>query len=248
MSPFHSCRIARDSFAKRLETVVHDRQLRVMSARRPTSRILAAKQPFATCGTLRALLASYAHPYMKAVRQSTSHIVLLSLLLITACVTDKSSDARLSAAMHRCFRTTDDAVLYQTNKCPPLSGSDTSTCTTLKYLNSFAPPANRGLLVATPKVNSLGAVTRGTSFTIEAMRRFSHPEQGSIWITTAQIRDGEFTGQMITLPWDDLSLEFHGDGGWIKDFVQREPFVRDPYRPQIDYSKMVPCETSVKSE
>jgi hypothetical protein len=243
-----------------------------MAARRPTSRMLAAKQPFATCGTLRALFASYAHPNMKAVRQSTSHIVLLSLLLITACVTDKSSDARLSAAMHRCFRTTDDAVLYQTNKCPPLSGGDTSTCTTLKYLNSFAPPvtlsefnsnlhgaatrvaeqitppANGGLLVATPKVNSLGAVTRGTSFTIEAMRRFSHPEQGSIWITTAQIRDGKFTGQMITLPWDDLSLEFHGDGGWIKDFVQREPFVRDPYRPQIDYSKMVSCETSVKSE
>jgi hypothetical protein len=205
---------------------------------------------------------------MKAVRKLTSHIVLLSLLSMTACVTDQSSDARLSAVIRKCYRTTDDAVLYQTNKCPPLSGSDTSTCTTMKYLNSFSPPvtlsefnsnlhgaairvaeqvtppAKRGLLIATPKVNSLGAVTRGTSFTIEAMRRFSHPEQGSIWITTAEIRDGQFAGQMITLPWDDLYLEFHGDGAWITDFVQREPFVRDPYRLQIDSSKMVPCEAS----
>jgi hypothetical protein len=209
---------------------------------------------------------------MKAVRQLTSYIVLVLTLSMTACVTDKSSDTRLRAVIHKCFRTTDDAVLYQTNKCPPLNGSDTTTCITMKYLNSFSPPATlsefnsnlhgaatrvaeqitppakRGLLIATPKVNSLGAVTRGTSFTVEAMRRFSHPEQGSIWITTVQIRDGQFAGQMITLPWDDLYLEFHGDGGWITDFVQREPFVRDPYRPQIDSSKMVSCETSEKSE
>jgi len=199
-------------------------------------------------------------------------MVLLSLLSLTACVTDKSSDGRLSAVMHKCFRTTDDAILYQTNKCPPLGGSDTSTCITIKYLNSFSPPvtltefksnlhgaasrvaeqitppAKHGLLIATPKVNPLGAVTKGTSFTIEAMRRFSHPEQGSIWVTAAHIRDGQFVGQMFTLPWDDLYLEFHGDGGWITDFVRREPFVRDPYRPQVDSSKMVPCETSEKSE
>lgn len=196
--------------------------------------------------------------------------LLLSVLSLTACVTDKSSDAKLSGVMHHCFRTTGDAVLYQTNKCPPLDGSDTSTCITLKYLDSFSPPvtliefksnslgaaervteqitppAKHALLIATPKVTSLGAVTRGTSFTVVGMRRFSHPEQGAIWITTAKIRDGEFAGQMITLPWDDLYLEFHGDGAWITDFLQREPFIRDPYRPQIDLKKMTPCTTPEK--
>jgi hypothetical protein len=192
---------------------------------------------------------------------------------ITACVTDKSSDSKLGGVMHQCFRTTGDAVLYQTNKCPPQSGlNGTSTCITLKYLDRFSPPVTlnefksnsygagervaeqittptkHALLITTPSVISLGAVTRGTSFTVEGMRRFSHPEQGSIWITTAKIRDGEFAGQMITLPWDDLSLAFHGDGGWIKDFVQREPFIRDPYRPQIDSKKMIPCESPKKTD
>src|ERR1700686_3535920 len=128
-------------------------------------------------------------------------LVLSSSSFLTACVTDKSCDSRLSTVMHKCFRTTDDSVLYQTNKCPPNGGmSTTSTCTTLKYLSSFSPPvtlsefnsnlygaatrvaeritppASGGLLNPAPRVKSLGAVTRGTSFTIEAMRRFSHPE------------------------------------------------------------------------
>jgi hypothetical protein len=174
---------------------------------------------------------------------------------------------RLAGVMHQCFRTTGDAVLFQTNKCPPLGPSDTSTCVTLKYLNSFSPPvtlsefnsnshgaadrvtqqitppAKHGLLIATPKVTSLGALIQGTTFTVEDIRRFSHPEQGSIWIISATIREGKFTGQTITLPWDDLYLEFHGDGAWIKDFVQREPFTRDPYSPQLDSTKMIPCAT-----
>ena len=47
-------------------------------------------------------------------------LVLMAVLSLTACVTEKSADPRLSSVMHRCFRTTSDAVLYQTNKCPPM--------------------------------------------------------------------------------------------------------------------------------
>jgi hypothetical protein len=188
---------------------------------------------------------------------------------LTACVTERSSDPRLGSVMHKCFHTTGDAVLYQTNKCPPMSGMAlTSTCLTVKYLSNLSPPATlsdfdhgaatsiaeqltprakRALLIANPEASVLGPLTTGTSFTIEDMHRFSHPEQGSIWITTAKILDGQFAGQKITLPWDDLYLEFHGDGAWIKDFVQREPFIRDPYRPQIDSTKMIPCDTPDKS-
>src|SRR5450631_362732 len=205
---------------------------------------------------------------MKTVRQSRTSVALFSFLSLTPCVTDKSSDPRLAGVMHHCFRATDDAVLYRTNLCPPIGGlSDTSTCVTVKYLNSFSPPvtlmefksnsdgaaasvaeqltpgAKHGLLIPTPQATSLGPLTKGTSFTIEGMRRFSHPEQGDMWITTAIIRDGEFAGQIITLPWDNLYLMFHGDGGWITDFVQREPFIRDPYRPQINSTKMIPCES-----
>jgi len=168
---------------------------------------------------------------MKALRQLTSPIVLLSWLSMTACATDMSSDARLSAVMNKCFRTTEDAVLYLNRFSPPVTLSEFNSNfhgAATSVARQITPPPKRGLLIAAPKVNSLGAVTRGTPFTIEAMRRFSHPEQGSIWITAARIRDGQFAGQMITLPWDDLYLEFHGDGGWITDFVQREPFVRDP--------------------
>jgi hypothetical protein len=196
----------------------------------------------------------------------------MAIVTLTACVTEKSADPRLANVIHKCFRVTGDAVLYRTNKCPPQSGlSGTSTCITVKYLDRFlppvtlsefnsnshgaaasvaeqlTPPVKRGLLIPKPEVTVLGPLTKGTSFTIEAMHRFSHPEQGSIWITTAKLLDGPFAGQTITLPWDDLYLEFHGDGAWIKDFLQREPFIRDPYRPQIDSTKMTPCETAAKS-
>jgi hypothetical protein len=203
--------------------------------------------------------------------------VLLAFLSLTGCLSDRSADPRLGSVMHQCFRTTDDAVLYQTPNCPPTGNgmSGTSTCTTLRYLSSFSPPvtlneynsnsqgaaarvaellkpvANGGPLLRAlstpPKATLFGTMPAGTSFTVEGMHRFSHPEQGSIWITTAQIREGEFAGRMITLPWDSLDLEFHGDGAWIKDFIQREPFVIDPSRPQIDSTAMVPCETSAKS-
>jgi hypothetical protein len=111
----------------------------------------------------------------------------------------------------------------------------------------LTPPAKRGLLIPKSEVIVLGPLTKGASFNVEGMHRFSHPEQGSIWITTAKILDGQFAGQTVTLPWDDLYLEFHGDGAWIKDFVQREPFIRDPYRPQIDSKEMIPCDIPDKS-
>jgi hypothetical protein len=74
------------------------------------------------------------------------------------------------------------------------------------------------------------------------MHRFTNYTEGATWIATAQIRDGQFAGQVITLPWENVMHQFPGYGGWITDFVQREPFVRDPYRPQINFQKMVPCE------
>jgi hypothetical protein len=200
---------------------------------------------------------------------------LLLLFSLTACVTNKSSDPRLASIVHQCFRTTDDAVLFQTSSCPPLDGmSATSTCVTVKYLSSFSPPitlrdynanaagaagrvsdelsarssVSRGLLRPRERASLLGILKSGTPFTVQNMRRFSHPEQGSIWITTAKIDEGEFSGESITLPWDNLSLEFNGEGGWMKDFVQRQPFIDDPYRPQINSTKMVPCEASAKTE
>ena len=198
---------------------------------------------------------------------------LLVLLSLSGCVSDRSADPRLAGVMHQCFRFTDDAVLYQTPNCPPTnSGGGTSTCTTVRYLRSFSLPVSLNefnsnsqgaadrvaehlkptptggpllrALSAPPKATLFGTLTAGTSFTVEGMRRFSHPEQGSIWITTVQIRDGEFSGRKVTLPWDSLDLEFQGDGAWIKDFVQRAPFSVDPYRPLIDSSAMVPCKSS----
>jgi hypothetical protein len=197
-------------------------------------------------------------------RQPNVCLVLMAVLSLTACVTERSADPRLGSLLHRCFRTTGDAVLYQSNTCPPAGGmATTSTCLTVKYLSDLSPPATlndfdhgaasiaeqltphakRALLMQNPDVSVLGPLTQRTAFTIEGMHRFSHPEQGSIWITTAKISDGPFAGRTITLPWDDLYLQFHGDGGWITDFVQREPFIRDPYRPQINSAKMIPCES-----
>jgi len=200
----------------------------------------------------------------------------LLYLSIGACVSEKSSDPRLGNIIHQCFRITDDAILYRTPNCPPVGGlNGTSTCVTLRYLNKFSPPltlsefnmdahgaaatvaeqltprANGGPLLralnAPPKATLLGSLAKGTSITIEGMRRFSHPEQGSMWVTTAAIHEGEFANLPITLPWKNLGLEFHGDGGWINDFVQLSPFVVDPYRPQIDLTALIPCETSIKS-
>jgi hypothetical protein len=67
--------------------------------------------------------------------------VLLAVLSLTACATDKSSDPRLSSVIHQCFRITGDAVLFETPNCPPLGGPiGTSTCVTIKYLSHFSPP------------------------------------------------------------------------------------------------------------
>jgi hypothetical protein len=206
---------------------------------------------------------------MNTARPFVSSVVLLSFLHLTACVTDKSADPRLGVVMHQCFRTTEDAVLYHNHTCPPIHGlSGVSACDTLIYLGSFSPPITLGefnagdrgaatqvqrQLGAHAKDGSelnpvLGTLNKGTSFTIESMRRFSHYEQGDIWIVSAQLRDGPFSGRQIILPWHNLYLQFHGDGGWINDYVQRDPFVRDPYRLQIDSTKMVPCGSSAKSD
>jgi hypothetical protein len=212
---------------------------------------------------------SAGHRKARRIRPPDICLVLLAVLSLAACVTEKSADSRLSGVMHKCFRTTGDAVLYQSNKCPPMGGmATTSTCLTVKNLSDLSPPATlsdfdhgaasiadrltpsarRALLIPNPDVSVIGPLTQGTSLTIEGMHRFSHPEQGSIWITTAKILDGQFAGQTITLPWDDLYLQFHGDGAWIKDFVQRDPFIRDPYRPQIDSKVMIPCEIPEKAD
>jgi hypothetical protein len=68
-------------------------------------------------------------------------LALLSLLSLTACTINHSADPKLGSILHQCFRTTDDAVLYETPFCPPHSGlSKASTCVTVRYLNSFRPP------------------------------------------------------------------------------------------------------------
>jgi hypothetical protein len=206
---------------------------------------------------------------MLTARPFASSVLLLSLSLLSACVTDKSADPRLSVVMHQCFRTTGDAVLYHNHTCPPTQGlSDVSACDTLTYFSSFSPPITLGefnsndrgaatrvqeQIGAHAKDGSelnpvLGTLIKGTSFTVERMRRFSHYEQGDIWIVSAQLRDGPFSGRQIILPWHNLYLQFHGDGGWINDYVQREPFIRDPYRLQIDSTKMVPCGSPAKSD
>src|SRR5579863_4524496 len=157
---------------------------------------------------------------------------LWALLSLTACTTNHSADPKLASVMHKCFQTTDDAVLYETPFCPPQSGlSGSTTCMTIKYLNSFRPPLTlrefnstsarvdeevmdqlrkpvekwQGIFGASPKdIRLVGTLVWPTSFTIEGMRRYVNYEQVDIWITTAQIRDGELAGKIITLPWEDL--------------------------------------------
>jgi hypothetical protein len=206
---------------------------------------------------------------MLTARPFASSVVLLSFLYVTACVTDKSADPRLSVVMHHCFRTTGDAVLYHNHTCPPTQGlSGVSACDTLIYLSSFSPPITLGEFNASDRGAAtrvqrqigahakdgselnpvLGTLIKGTPFTVERMRRFSHYEQGDIWIVSAQLSDGPFAGRLVTLPWNDLYLPFHGNGGWINDYVQRDPFVRDAYRLQIDSTKMVSCDISAKAD
>lgn len=206
---------------------------------------------------------------MNTARPFVSRVVLLSFLHLTACVTDKSADPRLGVVMHQCFRTTEDAVLYHNHTCPPIQGlSGVSACDTLIYLISFSPRITLGEFNASDREAAtqvqrqigahakdgselnpvLGTLIKGTTFTVERMRRFSHYEQGDIWIVSAQLRDGPFAGRQVTLPWNDLYLPFHGNGGWINDYVRRDPFVRDPYRLQIDSTKMVPCGNSAKAD
>lgn len=75
-------------------------------------------------------------------RQPDFCVVLIAMVTLTACVTEKNADPRLGSVTHKCLHTTGDAVLYQTNKCPPMGGmASTSTCLTVKYLSDLSPPA-----------------------------------------------------------------------------------------------------------
>ena len=57
-------------------------------------------------------------------RQPDFFFVLIALMSLAACVAEKSDDPRLASAMHKRFRTIGDAVLFQSNECPPMGGLD----------------------------------------------------------------------------------------------------------------------------
>jgi hypothetical protein len=46
-------------------------------------------------------------------RQAAFCVVLIAVISLAACVTEKSSDPRLGSVMHQCFRTTGNAVLFK---------------------------------------------------------------------------------------------------------------------------------------
>ena len=104
-----------------------------------------------------------------------------------------------------------------------------------------------GLFTPAPeRIRVLGTLVWPTSFTVEVMRRFTNYTEGATWIATAQIRDAQFAGQLITLPWENLMSQFPGDGGWITNYVQQKPFRNDPYPPQINLRKWSPAKRQRK--
>lgn len=192
--------------------------------------------------------------------------LMAATLLVPACVTtDQTNDSRVSNLVHQCFQTVHNTTFYETD-CPRGSSRDEETrpglCNTVTDSNKTPyreppperPPPNElsKLMRKIPRkeekqaVTILGNLPSGTSFEVTKMLRVPFGEGDSYWLTVAEIRDGEFKGKSMLLPWNS-SLGFHAADPWITDFFQREPFQHSAYPPQIDLQSMTACADKLPS-
>jgi hypothetical protein len=194
---------------------------------------------------------------------SRRRCLIIALITLTSSCGGhvRDDDPRISGLIHHCFATVKESLFISGN-CQNIEGSP--YCDTVKALDaeqpslSFAqlPPTLRAYhenpiywaeqvhavdrnLFGTHRDNLTiyGGLPVGTPLQIVEVSRWFNGENGTFWIGHAIIKDGEFKGRRILLPW-----EGHGQYGWIDakfDIQARAESVI----PEVDSRYLKSCET-----
>ncbi|HXC10056.1 MAG TPA: hypothetical protein VNV61_14085 [Steroidobacteraceae bacterium] len=159
--------------------------------------------------------------------------------LFTGCTTIAVSDTDppIRALIHQCFATVKESILFS-GKCQPMG--TWTYCDTVMSLEPHPDPRwkfpqfpptlqayrddpdywsgriheeekrRQGSQIQADRVLIYGGLPIGTPLEIVEISRWFNGENGTFWIAYAVIRDGDFNGHRILLPW-----EGSGDIPWL---------------------------------
>jgi len=164
-------------------------------------------------------------------------IALIALLAGCTATNVRDTDPRINALIHQCFATVKESIFFS-GKCQPI-GSWTY-CDTIRSLDPQPDPRwkfpqfpptlqayrddpvywsgriheeekyRQGSQIQPDHVVIYGALPIGTQLEIVEVSRWFNGENGTFWIAYAVIRDGEFKGRRLLMPW-----EGSGDLPWL---------------------------------
>jgi hypothetical protein len=165
--------------------------------------------------------------------------LIAMLAILAGCYTSAVSDTdpRISALVHACFATVKESIVFS-GRCEPMG--TWVYCDTVQSLNPHPDPRwkfpqfpptlqayrddpgywpdrihmaekyRQGSQIQPDHVVIYGGLPIGTPLEIVEVSRWFNGENGTFWIAHAVIRDGEFKGRRIFLPW-----EGSGDFPWL---------------------------------
>jgi hypothetical protein len=178
--------------------------------------------------------------------------LIASIAILAGCnvSTVRDADPRISALIHQCFATVNESI-FLSGKCQPIR--TWAYCDTVRSLNPDADPRwtfpqfpptlqayrndpaywsdqihlaeklRQGAQIQPGHPVIHGGLPIGTPLEIVEVSRWFQGENGTFWIASAVIRDGEFKGRRIFLPWDGS-----GDIPWVTSAPDALPSRADP--------------------
>ena len=176
----------------------------------------------------------------------------------------RATDPRIGALIHQCFRTVKEAIFLSTDCQPNFDYAYCDTVRSLdphpdpRWRFPRFPPTlqayrddpvywsgriheaekhrrgHGGIESRQDRVVIYGGLPIGASLEIVQVSRWFQGENGTSWIANAVIRDGEFRGRQILLPWPGTGEE------WIDAALDLKTLVRN--NPDVDSRFLTKCE------
>ena len=174
----------------------------------------------------------------------------------------RDTDPRIGALINQCFATAKETIFISGN-CQGVDGW--SYCDTVKALNReqqrvasypLLPPTLRAFSEDSEYWSEqiraqqkyffgwhgehpmiYGGLPAGTSLEIVQVSRWFNGENGTFWVAHANIRNGEFKGRRILLPW-----EGYGQRGWIRE--EYDPKAKSRMAPEVESDYLSKCEST----
>jgi hypothetical protein len=165
--------------------------------------------------------------------------LIASIAILAGCnvSTVRDADPRISTLIHQCFATVKESI-FLSGKCQPVG--TWAYCDSVRGLDPHPDPRwtfpqfpptlqayrddpgywsgrihmaekyRQGSQIQPDHLVIYGGIPMGTPLEIVEVSRWFRGESGTDWIAYAVIRDGEFKGRRILLPWDGS-----GDIPWL---------------------------------